>query len=208
VSTNGDSQLTTAHISDVSPFGVVMDRRISSVWAGASASGRAFTVSTPPGDNASLHRAIDQVEDGDVIVVDGKGYLDRALWGAIMSEAAQLAGAAGLVVDGAIRDVAETRRLAFPVFAAGVTPAGPYNKVPGEIGGTITCGGLAVSPGDWVHADDDGVVVIPASRADEIAQLAQTRHELEEEILAGLRQGQPLSSLLVILSRGKERANR
>lgn len=202
-----DSSLTTAHISDVSPYGVVMDRRISSVWHGARAAGRAFTVSTPPGDNASLHQAISLVEEGEVIVVDGKGYLDRALWGAIMSEAAQLAGAAGLVVDGAVRDIAETRRLAFPVFAAGFTPAGPYNKVRGEIGVTITCGGLSVSPGDWVHADDDGVVVIAASRTEEILPLAETRHQLEEEILNGLRQGQPLGSLLGILSRGREKTN-
>lgn len=199
-----ETHISTAHIADVSPYGVVMDPRIACVWDGARATGRAFTVSTPPGDNASLHEALDMVQEGHLLVVDGDGYTEHALWGAIMSEAAQLAGVSGLVVDGAVRDIAETRRLGFPVFAAGRTPAGPYNKVRGEIGGTIVCGGITVSPGDWIHADDDGVVVIPAARTEEILELAETRHELEQEIQAGLREGKALSSLLGILRRGKE----
>lgn len=199
-----ETRLSTAHIADVSPHGVVMDGRIASVWAGGIAKGRAFTVRTPPGDNASLHEAIAAVGRGDVLVVDGGGYVERALWGAIMSEAAQLVGVAGLVVDGAVRDIADTRRLRFPIFAAGRTPAGPYNKVKGEIGTPVICGGVTVNPGDWIHADDDGVVVIPAVQTDEIVAMAHVRHELEEEILAGLRAGTPLSSLLGILRKGKE----
>lgn len=199
-----DSHLSTAHISDVSPYGMVMEPRIASVWVGARATGRAFTVRTAPGDNASLHEAIDRIGEGDVLVVDGDGFMERALWGAIMSEAAQLIGVAGLVVDGAVRDIAEIRGIGFPVFAAGRTPTGPYNKVRGEIGGTIVCGGVTVSPGDWVHADDDGVVVIPAPQTEETLVLAQVRHELEEEILDGLRGGQRLSSLLGILRTGKK----
>lgn len=196
--------LLSAHIADVSPYGGVMEPRIAAMWTGARATGRAFTVRTPPGDNASLHEALDRVGEGDVIVVDGGGYVERALWGAIMSEAAQLAGVAGLVIDGAVRDIAGNRSIGFPIFAAGRTPAGPYNKVRGEIGGTIECGGISVNPGDWVHADDDGVVVIAEPRTDETLGLAQVRHDMEEEILTGLRDGQRLSSLLCILRRGKE----
>ncbi|MCI0678376.1 MAG: RraA family protein [Actinobacteria bacterium] len=180
-----------------------MSSRIASIWEGGRASGRAFTVSTPPGDNASLHEAIEVIGQGEVLVVDGKEYLDRALWGAIMSEAAQLKGVVGLVVDGAVRDVSETRRLRFPIFAAGRTPAGPYNKVRGSLGDSIMCGGVWVNPGDWVHADDDGVVVIPEAATEDVLALAQTRHELEDEILTGLRDGKVLSSLLGILRRGK-----
>lgn len=179
-----------------------MDGRIRSLWPGARATGRAFTVRTPPGDNASLHAALDQVVEGDLLVVDGQAFTERSLWGAIMSEAAALAGVAGLVIDGAIRDLREIRSLKFPVFAAAVTPTGPYNKIHGEIGVDITCGGLDVSPGDWIHADDDGVVVIPAVLREETSDKAQRRHDLEEEILKGIRAGQPLSSVLPILHSG------
>ena len=128
MSTSDDTTISTAHIADVSPFGVVMDPRIVSQWQGARASGRAFTVRTPPSDNASLHEALDRVADGDVLVVDGGGYLDRALWGAIMPEAAQLTGVRGLVMDGAVREVSEIRRMQFPVYAAGRTPAARTTK--------------------------------------------------------------------------------
>jgi regulator of RNase E activity RraA len=101
-----------------------------------------------------------------VIVVDAAGATDRALWGDKMSKLALERGIAGIVVDGAVRDVAAIQALGFPVFAAGRTPTPPVRELPGELGVPITCGGIRVSPGDQVHGDADGVVVIAAEDYD------------------------------------------
>lgn len=192
-------RLTTAHLSDVAPFGVAMSPRIAAIWPGAFASGPAFTVKVAPGDNASLHAAIAAAQPGDVLVTDGAGFTERALWGAIMSYAAMRRGIAALVVDGAIRDVAEITEMGFPVFAAGRTPVGPYNKVHGELGGHVTCGGVGVSNRDLIYADDDGVVVLPADDAAQVTAAARVRAEREAEIVRGLATGAPLAELLPLL---------
>jgi len=192
-------RLTTAHLCDVAPYGVAMSPRIAAVWAGARASGPAFTVRVAPGDNASLHAAIAAAEPGDFLVVDGAGFTERALWGAIMSYAAMRRGIAGLVVDGAIRDVDEITEMRFPAFAASRTPVGPYNKVHGALGGQVTCGDIQVSSRDLIYADDDGVVAIPADSADRITAAALTRAEREAEIVRGLAAGGLLADLLPLL---------
>jgi 4-hydroxy-4-methyl-2-oxoglutarate aldolase len=192
-------QLTTAHLSDVAPFGVAMSPRIAAIWPGARASGPAFTVKVAPGDNASLHAAIAAARPGDVLVTDGAGFTERALWGAIMSYAAMRRGIAALVVDGAVRDVAEITEMRFPVFAASRTPVGPYNKVHGELGGHVTCGGVGVNDRDLVYADDDGVVVIPAASAGMVTAAALVRAEREAEIVRGLDTGVQLADLLPLL---------
>jgi 4-hydroxy-4-methyl-2-oxoglutarate aldolase len=192
-------RVTTAHLVDVSPWGVVMDAGIQAMWPGAALAGPAFTVRTAPGDNASLQAAIAKAGPGDVIVADGHALVDRALWGAIMSRAAQLRGIAGLVLDGAVRDRDEIRQLGFPVFARAWTPLTPYNKVPGATQVPITCGGLAVGPGDAIYADGDGVVVIP--RADHDATLARAHDRIgrEARIMDRLEAGDQLADLLGLL---------
>jgi 4-hydroxy-4-methyl-2-oxoglutarate aldolase len=194
------SRVTTAHLCDVSPFGILMDRGIRAVWAGANAEGRAFTVRTPPGDNASLMVALREAEAGDVLVVDSGGVLDRALWGAILSLAASNRGIRGLVIDGAVRDVDEIAEMRFPIFARGITPDTPYSKVHGSTGQPIVCGGLAVRTGDAVYADGDGVVVIASEVHEATLERARHRMSLEDEIFRGLAGGRPLDELVPILA--------
>lgn len=193
--------ITTAHISDVAPAGLVLDRRVRAIWSGARASGPALPVKVAPGDNASLLAAIDGARRGDIIVVDGADFRDRALWGAIMAHAAQMRGVAGLVVDGTVRDVAEITAMRFPVFACAQTPIGPYNKVRGSIGAPIMCAGVAVAAGDVVYADDDGVVIVPQADADEILAAARTRAAREEEVVEALTQGLTLREAIPLLRR-------
>ena len=196
--------LATAHIADVSDYGFLMSPRMQAVWAGAKCAGPAFTVQTAPGDNASLHQSLDLVRAGEVIVVDGQEFLKRALWGAIMSKAAQVKGVAGIVMTGAVRDVDEIRELGFPAFAYGRSPATPYNKIRGRVGVPIVCGGIEVNPGDIVYADEDGVMVIPQSENLATVARAHHREKLEHEIIEGLDRGKPLSSLLGILRQPPE----
>jgi 4-hydroxy-4-methyl-2-oxoglutarate aldolase len=194
------SSLTTAHLCDVSPIGILMDQGIRAIWPGARASGPALTVKCALGDNASLVAALRRAERGAVLVVDAGGALERGLWGAILSEAAARRGIAGLVVDGAVRDCDEIAELRFPVFARGRSPATPYSKLHGHVGRPVTCGGLQVHPGDAVYADGDGIVVIPRADHDDIAERALHRVDLERQILEGLSDGRALEDLLPILA--------
>ena len=198
--------LATAHVADVSDYGYLMSPRMQAVWAGAKCAGPAFTVKTAPGDNASLHESLDLIQAGYVLVVDGDEFLERALWGAIMSKAAQVRGVAGIVMTGAVRDVDEIRELGFPAFSYGRSPATPYNKIRGRIGEPIRCAGVDVSPGDIVYADEDGVMVIPQHQNLAVVAKAHHREKLEHQILEGLDRGEPLSSLLSILRQPLARA--
>jgi regulator of RNase E activity RraA len=103
-----------------------------------------------------------------VIVIDAGGELERALWGDQMARLASERRIAGLVIDGAVRDVDGIEALAFPVFAAGCCPTPPHRNQPGELGIAITCGGMRIRPGDIIYGDTDGVVVIPAERYNEV----------------------------------------
>jgi len=127
--------------------------------------GTAFTVRTRPGDNLAIHRALELVGPGDVIVVDGGGDETRALVGEIMKNIAEHRGAAGYVIDGAIRDVAAFAASEFPCFARSAIHRGPYKSGPGEINVPVSIGGSVISPGDIVVGDEDGVVSFPASIA-------------------------------------------
>ena len=164
----GAPALATADLSDAAGGGIAMDGRIRPMWTGALLSGRAFTVRTPAGQHPAVKEAFELAGPGDVIVIDGAGFLERALWGDKLSLRAQERGIAGVVVDGAVRDVALIEALRFPVFAITSVPTGPQTDLAGEVGVAIDCGGRQVEPGDLVVADADGVVVIPAAAVDDV----------------------------------------
>ena len=107
-----------------------------------------------------FHRALDMAEAGDVIVIQGEGDLAHALAGENMMLWAQRRKLAGVIADGAMRDLEPIRQMNFPVYAAGIQPKGPYKMGPGEINVPVTCGGVVVFPGDILVGDQDGVVVI------------------------------------------------
>lgn len=148
------------------------DAGISAVWEGARLVGPALTVLTAAGDNRIVHAALDQAQPGEVIVINGFGDRTRALIGDLIAERAKSLGVAGFVIDGCVRDADAIRDLGLPVFARGVTPAGPYKNGPGEIGGAVAIGGVAVLAGDIVVADADGVAFVPRARLDVVADAA------------------------------------
>lgn len=166
-------------------FGL-MSSTVKAQWRGARCVGPAYTVLTREGDNLAIHRATDLVQPGDVLVVNGRGDNTRAVFGDILAEVCVARGVAGVVLDGAVRDAAALAELRFPVWATAATPAGPHKSGPGEIGGTIACGGVVVAPGDLIVADDDGVAVVPQQRIatvrDRIATIAQYESSLREKV--------------------------
>lgn len=135
--------------------------------------GRALTVQTRPGDNLVVHKAADLAASGDVLVIDAGGLVDRAIVGGLLAGYAQARGIAGIVLDGAVRDLGELAALEIPVFARGVSHQGPYKDGPGAIRGHIAVGGTAVGQGDLVVGDEDGVVFVPRNRVAQVAALAE-----------------------------------
>lgn len=158
--------------------------------------GRAFCVQVMPGDSATLHLALDHVPAGSILVVDAGGYPDRAVWGEVLTAAAEYRGVAGLVLDGAVRDLAPIRARQFPLYALGTSPAGPHKAGGGSWGGTISCGGAVVETGDLMVADADGVVRIPWDRRHEVMAHARKRMTQEQHWLAELRAGRRSAQLL------------
>ncbi|MFJ7217482.1 RraA family protein [Amycolatopsis sp. NPDC098790] len=156
---------------------------------GTPMAGTAVTVRTRAGDNLAVYRAFGHCRPGNVLVVDGGGALDQALMGDIMTSYAERAGLAGVVVDGAIRDVAAIRRRPFPVFARGVTHRGPHKNGPGEVNVPVSIGGMVVHPGDLVVGDEDGVLAIPVADAPAVLAGARDQAAREEAALAAIAEG-------------------
>lgn len=160
--------LPTACIADaMDRFGC--PRGVGPVWDGARLVGRARTVLTRAGDNLWVHEAMKTMRAGEVMVVDGGADESRALMGDLIGERAKSLGVSGFVIDGAVRDAPGLRDLGFPVFARCVTPAGPYKHGPGQLEVPVSIGGVVVMPGDIVVGDEDGVVIVPAQRAVDVA---------------------------------------
>lgn len=151
--------------------------------------GSALTVRTRPGDNLMVHKALDIARPGDVIVVDASGDLTNAIIGEIMLNYAITRGVAGFVIDGAVRDSGAIAKSGLPVYARGVTHRGPYKDGPGEVGVPVTVGGMVVSSGDIVLGDEDGVLAVPQSHAEEILALAVAQQAHETGILASIADG-------------------
>jgi 4-hydroxy-4-methyl-2-oxoglutarate aldolase len=172
-------EVPVANIGDARDRMGMCDGGIHSLWQGAKIAGRARTVWTRSGDNEAIGRAISRCQPGDVLVVNGNGDTSRALVGELIAERLRVRGVAGMIIDGAVRDVAELEKIGFGVWARGVSPAGPYKFGPGQLDVPIAVGGVVVNPGDLIVADDDGVIVIPP--AEGVASLLGGRAVLDKE---------------------------
>lgn len=151
--------------------------------------GRALTVKVAAGDNKLIHKALDVVEPGHVIVVDGGGETSRALIGEIMVAIARSRNAVGFVIDGAIRDSATIGAGDFPVFARSAIHRGPYKHGPGSINVPVCVGGMAVNPGDIVVGDHDGIVAFPVEGAEALLESVRASERMEEEMLRQIAEG-------------------
>jgi RraA family protein len=189
----------TAHRFLALPVAVVSDAmsRMSAagaslrpLHAGGQLSGPAFTVKTRPGDNLMVHKALKMLEPGDVLVVDAGGDLTNALVGELMLSHARAVGAAGVVINGAVRDLSWIKANEFPVFAAGVTHRGPYKDGPGEINVPVAFGGMVIEPGDLVLGDDDGLICVPYGQTDALFAAAEAKHAAESKTAANTLAGQ------------------
>lgn len=157
---------------------------IKPVWTGCKMVGSALTVQCSAGDNLMLHRALEMIQPGDVLMVSNGMYEEAgAMFGGVMALYSQFKGAAGLVIEGGSRDTASIRRIQFPVFSLNVSVKATSKKLPGKINNPIIIGNVLVRPGDIVIGDDDGVVVVPLALAEATLEKALKREAHEEEMI-------------------------
>jgi regulator of RNase E activity RraA len=176
--------IPTTTLADLLGRAQVMDFGIRPLWGPVPrVAGPAFTVRCPPGDNLMLHAAIHRAGPGSVVVVQS-GDLDYALAGGNVCAVARRRGITAFVADGLIRDLAEVREMRFPVFARGVIPIPGTKSAARPLNERVRCGGVDVDAGDVVVADEEGVVVVPGARREEV--LAAARTELAEEAAESL----------------------
>ena len=156
--------------------------------------GPAVTVVTRDGDWAKPVEAIDRAGPGDVLVIDAGGG-PTAVWGELASWSAHGRGVAGVVIDGAIRDLDAILELGLPAFSRHVSPNAGEPKGHGEIGVEVTVGGQRVRPGDWIVGDTSGLVVVPRERAAEVANRALDVLEHENRVREEIQRGSTLSAV-------------
>ena len=186
------SAFAASILADVSGRRGTLDGRIAPLTPSMRLAGPAFTIEVRPGDNLMIHAAITMARPGDVLVVDGKGDRTCALMGSIMINTCKQLGLAGVVIDGAVRDTEELRELGFPVYAVCANPNGPTKLVPGRINWPISCGGVAVNPGDLIVGDSDGVVVVEREKAASLLELAAQKVTDERVRLNNIASGRDL----------------
>jgi len=190
-------KVSTANISDALHRQEAL-RDIFPITSKTKMVGQAVTVRTYPGDWAKPVEAIDQAEEGDVIVIDAGG-VGPAVWGELASHSAQEKNLAGVVIDGAVRDVAEIRRMKFPAFAKMITPAAGEPKGFGEIGVPVNISGTRVYSRDWIIGDDDGVINIQNKKAVEFTNRAMDVLERENRIRKEIEEGGTLGKVTELL---------
>lgn len=156
--------------------------------------GTALTVKTRPGDNLLIYKAMMQIQPGHVLVVDAGGDLSNAVLGEIMKRYLQIHGCVGVVVDGAIRDVAAFQADSFPCYARGHIHRGPYKDGPGEVNVPVSIGGQVINPGDILVGDEDGLVSFPASEAEALIVASQAHADKEARIMAEIATGKKTQS--------------
>jgi len=186
------SSFQAAILADVAGRRGTLSGRIAPVSPEMKCAGPAFTIEVRPGDNLMIHAAMTLAKPGDILVIDGKGDRTCALMGAIMINACKQLKLGGVVIDAAIRDSLELRELGFPVFAVGANPNGPTKFVPGRMNWPISCGGIAVAPGDLIVGDADGVVVVEREKAASLLDAAQKKVDDETARIAAIKQGKDL----------------
>lgn len=188
-------QLGSSTLYEASGLPCSVDPDIRSIWAGAVIAAPVFPLVCSPGDNLSIHLAMERAPRGSVLVV-GTGNFVAGYWGEVLTVAAEAAGITGLVIDGGVRDVAAMTQRQFPVFTRGVTVRGTIKASSPSVGQPMLFGGVPVAAGDLVVADDDGVIIIPAGDIERTIATAEARASKEADMMKQLSQGARTLDLL------------
>jgi len=163
---------------------------INPIFSGAHIAGPAVTVSVPPCDNWMIHVAVEQCRAGDIVVVAPTSYSDAGYFGELLATTLMARGVIGLVIDAGCRDIADLKKIGFPVWAKCASAQGTVKETIGDVNVPVVCGGQLVRPGDVIVADDDGVVVVARKEATDILAKSKAREEREAVVRQRYKAGE------------------
>ncbi len=187
--------LGTSTLFEASGLPCSVDPAIRPVWAGAAIAAPVYPLACAPGNNLAIHIAMERAPRGTVLVVTTGNYL-AGYWGEVLTVAAEAAGIVGLVIDGGVRDITALAARRFPVFARGISMRGTIKASVPSVGAPIFFGGVPVAAGDFLVADEDGVLLLPRSAIEHTLAIGEVRAAKEKVMMDRLAKGETSLELL------------